>query len=63
MKTCELNSQFFQPVSTSEQEDIQGGSIILGLICVAIVGAAATEIFGDWDNFKAGLRGAPEIRQ
>jgi hypothetical protein len=60
MKTCELNSWYFQPVTVPEQREIQGGSVILGLLCVAVAGAACTEIFRDWDNFKAGLRGLPE---
>jgi hypothetical protein len=63
MKTNEFNSQFFSPVSTSEQMEIQGGFVIIGLICAAIVGAAAAQIFSDWDNFKAGLKGAPEIKE
>jgi|GEM_PF-1335118 len=63
MKTCVFENQFFQPVTLAQQREIQGGCIILGLICVAIVGAAATEIFSDWDNFKAGLAGKAEIKQ
>jgi hypothetical protein len=63
MKTIELNDRFFRPVSISEQEGIQGGSILLGLCIAAVVGAAAYQIFSDWDNFKAGLRGAPEIKE
>ena len=60
MKTCELDNRFFQPVTFPEQREIQGGCIILVLICAAVAGAAAAEIFGDWDNFKAGLMGGVE---
>ena len=62
MKTNELNNPFFRPVSYSEQQGIQGGSVLLCLCIAAVVGAAAYQVFGDWDNFKAGLRGLPEIK-
>jgi hypothetical protein len=63
MKTNEPDRLYFHPVTVSEQREIQGGSVLLGLLLVAVAGAAATEIFRDWDNFKAGLAGKPEIKQ
>jgi hypothetical protein len=43
--------------------EIHGGCPILVPILVGLAIAAGTEIINDWDNFKAGLLGKPEIRQ
>lgn len=60
MKTCELNKRDFKHVTPDEQIEIWGGCIwgVFG----PILGAAAVEIFRDWDNFKAGLMGKVEIK-
>ena len=53
----------FVPMGQNELEETYGGCPgILAPIIVAAVGAAIAEIISDWDNFKAGLLGKPEIK-
>ncbi len=59
MKTTENSDQLFTPLGQAECKNINGG--ILGVIGLAIVGAVLYEVISDWDNFKAGLAGKPEI--
>ena len=59
MKTTEHPDQFFTPLNPAECNRINGG--IWALIAGALIGAAIYEIVDDWDNFKAGLAGRPEI--
>ena len=59
MKTHEQSDQFFTPLDQTECSRIRGG--IVPLILGAFFTAAVTEIISDWDNFKAGLLGQPEI--
>jgi hypothetical protein len=55
----ELCTGNFRTIPLREQQEINGGAFpLLGLIGVA----AITQIILDWDNFKAGLMGRPEIR-
>ena len=51
----------FLPLEEDEIQNTRGGFGIAALILVGLAGAAGAEIFGDWDNFKAGLTGQPEI--
>ena len=47
----------------NELEETYGGCPgILVPILIAAAGAAIAEIISDWDNFKAGLLGKPEIK-
>ena len=51
----------FLPLDGNEIQNTRGGFGIGVLILIGLAGAAGAEIFGDWDNFKAGMRGLPEI--
>ncbi len=51
-----------KPLNKKELIGINGGCPILLPIFVAAAGAAISEIISDWDNFKAGLLGKPEIK-
>ena len=51
----------FLPLKEDEIQNTRGGFGIAALILIGLAGAAGAEIFGDWDNFKAGLMGQPEI--
>jgi hypothetical protein len=57
-KTFEFNAAGLLPLNAEEEQNICGGfwSRIVGGGLVA----AGRAIIGDWDNFKAGLMGAPE---
>lgn len=60
MKT-ELSLEGFSEISSSEQQEINGGIwSIVARIVVGVAIAAATELIDDWDNFKNGLQGLPE---
>jgi len=59
METYMENGRF-REISGPELKEINGGG--LGTAIVAgIVGAVVVTVLGDWDNFKRGLMGAPEI--
>ena len=60
MKTTEHPDLYFTPVDQAECTTIRGGSL-LALVGTALLTAAIYEIISDWDNFKAGLAGKPEI--
>jgi len=51
------------PLKQKELVETNGGCpAILIPILIAAGGAAIAEIISDWDNFKAGLMGKPEIK-
>jgi len=50
----------FQELDQSEMTGISGG--VFWYIVGGIVVAMAREVMNDWDNFKAGLTGQPEIK-
>ncbi|MFC2116221.1 hypothetical protein ACFLTU_07080 [Bacteroidota bacterium] len=50
----------FHPLNREEMHEVQGGFLGAVLIGLAIAGGAA--IINDWDNFKNGLMGRPEVR-
>jgi hypothetical protein len=54
------NLTHYHELDKYELSGIYGGVIwyILGGIAIAI----ANEVVRDWDNFKAGLKGEPEIK-
>ena len=54
------NIRDFHELNQSEMASVSGGVIwyIIGGIAVAM----AREVMSDWDNFKAGLTGQPEIK-
>ncbi len=54
----------FKELSNKEILEINGGGALLGLDCATVIAGglivgAVSEIFRDWDNFKAGLAGGP----
>lgn len=53
-------SEKFQLLSQEEMHETHGG--ILGIIIAGLAIAAGAAIINDWDNFKAGLMGLPEIK-
>jgi len=58
MKT-ELYTGDFRLIPSEDQLEINGGAFPF----LAVIGVAAiTQIIIDWDNFKNGLMGRPEIR-
>jgi COMC family len=54
------NIKAFQELDQSELIMISGG--VFWYIVGGIVVAMAREVISDWDNFKAGLTGQPEIK-
>lgn len=58
MKTIDLRTAALQPLTAEEEKQLSGG------IWLRLLGGAgamiASEIIGDWDNFKRGLMGLPE---
>ncbi|MCK4747905.1 MAG: hypothetical protein KAT15_12735 [Bacteroidales bacterium] len=55
----EISTGDFRELSLQDQQEINGGILpILGLIGVA----AIAQIIIDWDNFKNGLMGRPEVK-
>jgi len=53
-------SNEFLPLQREEMHEIHGG--VLAAILVGLAIAAGGAIINDWDNFKAGLMGRPEIK-
>ena len=53
-------SKYFLPLKREEMYDVKGG--ILAVILAGLAIAAGAAIINDWDNFKAGLMGLPEIK-
>jgi len=60
MKTLELEKIGVQEMNTKQMKKINGGFGILAAIVIGLAIAGGAEIFGDWDNFKAGLKGERE---
>ena len=56
----EVNIRFI-PLGEEEMYETRGGFGVLAAIAVGLAIAAGAEIFSDWDNFKAGLMGRPEM--
>ena len=50
------------PLDHNDLVETKGGCPILAPILIGLAVAAVTEIIQDWDNFKAGLLGKPEIQ-
>ena len=61
MNATQCLSKEFRPLDREEMHSTQGG--IFGAIAIGLAIAAGAEIIGDWDNFKAGLMGLPEIQE
>jgi hypothetical protein len=49
-------------LSESELRQIEGGSIVGGFLA-GLALATFVQIIGDWDNFKNGLAGLPEVKK
>ena len=61
MNEMNVSKNGFLPLDGNEIQNTRGGFGIGALILIGLAGAAGAEIFGDWDNFKAGLLGLPEV--
>ncbi len=61
MNAMNVSENGFTPLDEVEIRNTRGGLGILALVLIGLAGAAGAEIFGDWDNFKAGLTGKPEM--
>ena len=48
-------------LSLTEQTDVNGGFFGLDDLIIGLIIVAATAVVSDWDNFKRGLAGKPEI--
>jgi lactobin A/cerein 7B family class IIb bacteriocin len=55
-------SNYYVELNESELRQIEGGSILGGL-AIGLAIAAFAQIIGDWDNFKNGLAGRPEVKK
>jgi hypothetical protein len=55
-------SNNYLELNESELRLIEGGSILGGL-AIGLAIAAFAQIVGDWDNFKNGLAGRPEVKK
>ena len=60
MKTVEKSNEM-QILGQKELLEISGGFAWIIPILIAAGCAAVEEVIRDWDNFKAGLLGKPEI--
>ncbi len=49
-------------LNESELKQIEGGSILGGL-AIGLAITVFAQIVGDWDNFKNGLAGRPEVKK
>jgi hypothetical protein len=58
-----LNDYRVKELEITEKKSIEGGLAWWVAIGVGIAIGAANEIIKDWDNFKAGLAGKPEIKK
>jgi hypothetical protein len=54
------NLSHYREIDKDELSGIYGG--IIWYVIGGIIIAVANEVVSDWDNFKAGLRGQPEIK-
>jgi hypothetical protein len=61
MNAMYVSKNRFIPLNEEEAQNTCGGLGVLAAIAVGLAIAAGAEIFSDWDNFKAGLMGRPEI--
>jgi hypothetical protein len=55
-------SNNYVQLSEPELKQIEGGSILGGL-AIGLAIAAFAQIIGDWDNFKNGFAGRPEVKK
>ncbi|MFH0756274.1 MAG: hypothetical protein V2B15_03195 [Bacteroidota bacterium] len=55
----EMNTGNFRVIPLAEQQEINGGAVPF-FILIGV--AAVTQIITDWDNFKNGLMGRPEVK-
>jgi hypothetical protein len=54
------NFSHYEELDRDELIGISGG--VIWYIIAGIIVAAVNEVISDWDNFKAGLTGQPEIK-
>ncbi len=61
MKSLDLKQMGVQELDAKEMKKTNGGLGFLGVVGAGLLIAAGTAIINDWDNFKRGLAGEPEI--
>lgn len=54
------NLSYYRELDKNELSGIYGG--VAWYVIGGLIFAVANEIVSDWDNFKAGLKGQPEIK-
>ncbi len=63
MNNLNLHALGVQEINSQESKVVNGGDLGIGaLIAIGIAIAAGTQIFGDWDDFKAGLSGKKPVQ-
>jgi hypothetical protein len=62
MKNLEIRSSSFTELTKKEQQEITGGNWGVNF-WGPVLAQAVKEIVSDWDNFKRGLTGQPEVRK
>lgn len=53
----------FEELSFEEKLELKGGLSFWGTVAAGVIVATVVAIIDDWDNFKAGLKGEPEIKR
>lgn len=48
-------------LSLTEQTEVNGGFFGLDDLIIGLIIVAATAVVNDWDNFKRGIAGRPEV--
>ena len=63
MRTIPCTTDSFSPLSDQEIQTTRGGiaPLLIAIVAGASV-AAFSQIFRDWENFKAGLAGRPPVQ-
>jgi bacteriocin-like protein len=53
----------FEELSFEEMQRVEGGLGFWETVAAGLIVATVVAIIDDWDNFKAGLQGKPEIKR
>lgn len=57
------NMKNFEELSFEEMRSVEGGLGFWETVGAGLIVATFVAIVDDWDNFKAGLQGKPEIKR
>ncbi|MDQ2179751.1 hypothetical protein [Marinifilum sp. D714] len=58
----DLNEFGVSEMETSEIKNLNGGGSFWGPVGAGLIIATFVAVISDWDNFKKGLAGEPEIK-